>query len=1055
MKRLPMLLRRLLPCLLAGLPLSAAAQTYTQTEVITYHDNTAKWVLGQVSKRVVGGITVEETTFDATTAQPLTVKSFGRLQQTLTWNTDGTLATVKDSNNRITTVSNWKRGIPQSITYADSTTQSAFVNDNGWIESVTDQTGSKTCYAYDAMGRISQITYPSEAAANTCNTTTWNATTQAFVPVASTEYGIPANHWRQTVATGNARKITYFDALWRPLLTREYDTANESATQRFQRFAYDHEGRVTFASYPSTGSSPTTGTWTNYDPLGRVTAVAQDTELSPSVQVTTTTYQTGFKTLVIDPKGNATTTSYQAFDQPSYDAPVSITHPDNAVTEIARDVFGKPTAITRRNSTNTQSLTRSYAYDDHQQVCRSMEPETGATLYGYDAAGNLKWSAAGLPIGQNCEPAGTSSTVAARRVDRGYDARNRLSTLTFPDGRGNQNWTYTLDGLPSQITTYNDPGNTNPVVNAYTYNRRRLPTGESSAQPGWYSWGLGYGYTANGHLGSQSYPTGLVVTYNPNALGQPTGVADTGGQTYASNIAYYPNGAIQQFTYGNGIVHAMVQNARQLPQRTSDLGGPNTPQDYRYSYDANGNVTAIDDAALGANYNRTMTYDNRDRLTAAGSCSFGGDCWHHFSYDALDNLTSWTLAGVKDYAQYVYDGQNRLGNIKNSANATIVGLGYDVQGNLANKNGQLYHFDYGNRLREVTGKEYYRYDGHGRRVLAWEASSASNVLSMYSQSGQLAYEHNERPTGRKAVEHLYLAGSVIADRERNLDTNAVSVRYLHTDALGSPVAVTNSAGAVIERTQWEPYGAAIGKPAYQGIGYTGHVMDGATGLTYMQQRYYDPQLGIFDSVDPVTAYQQPITNFCRYCYARNNPYRFTDPDGRDGANFYTDEYRMAPPDPATARFTLELIADFTPIIGDIKGIVEAIQDPTVGNITAASVGFIPVVGDISGKFIKNADNIADAAKAGRRAPTASQREAALQRSKGSDGKERCTYCGAQLDRKAGKANSVEIDHKQAYSRGGKTENSNLDAACRTCNRSKGAKELGTEWIPPKEREKSK
>ncbi|KAF1707865.1 hypothetical protein [Pseudoxanthomonas sacheonensis] len=42
--------------------------------------------------------------------------------------------------------------------------------------------------------------------------------------------------------------------------------------------------------------------------------------------------------------------------------------------------------------------------------------------------------------------------------------------------------------------------------------------------------------------------------------------------------------------------------------------------------------------------------------------------------------------------------------------------GYDVQGNLANKNGQLYSFDYGNRLRTVPNKEAYRYDGLGRRV---------------------------------------------------------------------------------------------------------------------------------------------------------------------------------------------------------------------------------------------------------------------------------------------------------------------------------------------------
>ena len=36
--------------------------------------------------------------------------------------------------------------------------------------------------------------------------------------VAAAEYGIPAGHWRQTVSTGNARKISYYDARWQPLI---------------------------------------------------------------------------------------------------------------------------------------------------------------------------------------------------------------------------------------------------------------------------------------------------------------------------------------------------------------------------------------------------------------------------------------------------------------------------------------------------------------------------------------------------------------------------------------------------------------------------------------------------------------------------------------------------------------------------------------------------------------------------------------------------------------------------------------------------------------------
>jgi uncharacterized protein RhaS with RHS repeats len=48
----------------------------------------------------------------------------------------------------------------------------------------------------------------------------------------------------------------------------------------------------------------------------------------------------------------------------------------------------------------------------------------------------------------------------------------------------------------------------------------------------------------------------------------------------------------------------------------------------------------------------------------------------------------------------------------------------------------------------------------------------------------------------------------------------------------------------------------------------------------MQQRYYDPMIGRFLSIDPVSADPKTGGNFNRYKYAANNPYRFTDPDGR-------------------------------------------------------------------------------------------------------------------------------------------------------------------------------
>lgn len=59
----------------------------------------------------------------------------------------------------------------------------------------------------------------------------------------------------------------------------------------------------------------------------------------------------------------------------------------------------------------------------------------------------------------------------------------------------------------------------------------------------------------------------------------------------------------------------------------------------------------------------------------------------------------------------------------------------------------------------------------------------------------------------------------------------------------------------------------------------------------MQQRYYDPDIGRFLSRDPVTANPNTGANLNAYWYANNNPYRFTDPDGRQVAKIDNGEIR--------------------------------------------------------------------------------------------------------------------------------------------------------------------
>lgn len=111
------------------------------------------------------------------------------------------------------------------------------------------------------------------------------------------------------------------------------------------------------------------------------------------------------------------------------------------------------------------------------------------------------------------------------------------------------------------------------------------------------------------------------------------------------------------------------------------------------------------------------------------------------------------------------------------------------------------------------------------------------------------------------------------------------VTYIHTDINGNPVAKTNSVGAVIWRQTYTPYGETNQQSDPDGSGYTGHRHDAATGLVYMQARYYDPKIARFLSPDPVTFSPDHPQNFNRYWYARGNPYKYVDPDGRNVTTF--------------------------------------------------------------------------------------------------------------------------------------------------------------------------
>ncbi len=521
-------------------------------------------------------------------------------------------------------------------------------------------------------------------------------------------------------------------------------------------------------------------------------------------------------------------------------------------------------------SATTLVNTRAYVYDTAERLCKRIEPETGASIIDYDLAGNLAWSTQGSTLtGNTCDRA---SVPIADRTIRSYNTMNRLVTTDVAGSLNDLSYDYYADGALKSLINNNNRWD-------YTYNRLRLPVSETLTIDGRVKT-LMHSYDGLAQESSLTYPSGLVVTSNPNALGQ----ASQAG-IFATGVSYHANGGMSGFTYGNGIVHSLTQNQRQLPLLSKDMDGTIAILHDTYVFDANSNVTSITDGTAGHGGNRSMLYDAANRLTKTTALN---QWWidNVISYDVLDNIRVNTLGNRTYNYQYSATTQ-RLDQLTLPDASVARNLAYDATGNVITNGSQSYVFDKANRMEAVTGKENYEYDGHGRRVKITRFVGKLTSYPMYSLDGKLITEDDSR--NGKATDYIYLNGSLVAKRSAPIDTTTYATTYLHTDSLGSPVAESDAAKTVTRIERYTPYGEPSDQGYDQGPGYTGHVTDAATGLTYAQQRYYDPVIGRFLSADPMPSDMNNGWNFNRYNYAANNPYLFTDPDGREcvGSNIKT------------------------------------------------------------------------------------------------------------------------------------------------------------------------
>lgn len=101
--------------------------------------------------------------------------------------------------------------------------------------------------------------------------------------------------------------------------------------------------------------------------------------------------------------------------------------------------------------------------------------------------------------------------------------------------------------------------------------------------------------------------------------------------------------------------------------------------------------------------------------------------------------------------------------------------------------------------------------------------------------------------------------------------------YYHADGLGSIVAITDAAHAVVQSYEYDSYGMIKPSTSFaNSFTFVGKEWDRETGLSRMGVRYYDFMEGRFVSKDPI-GFAGGDTNL--YGYVQNNPINFTDPTG--------------------------------------------------------------------------------------------------------------------------------------------------------------------------------
>ena len=502
-----------------------------------------------------------------------------------------------------------------------------------------------------------------------------------------------------------------------------------------------------------------------------------------------------------------------------------------------------------------------------------------------------------------------------------YDSWNRIDSMTYPDGEV-VSYGYNKGGMLENIRG-NKNGDLRTYVESIRYNKFELKESEIYGNATWMSYEydsllrLSHLYSWDSH-GDTMQSIGYTYDYVGNitdiansAVTLPNGL----GGRYYSHYDYDPlyrlTGAYGDWNnnqlsynldmqyYGNGKIWSKQLYADVLEQ---------------------GNVTV-------RNYNNRYYYGSSTSNTVASVYDQTGHVWQSFSWDMAGNMVYHQDANGCGRT-LCWDEENRLMSFADCENAGF--YQYDAGGARTYKltsdyvsqnigghwhtyqvldNPTLYTSPYMVATPKGYTKHYYAESERVASRIGGGLDSVDMFIQNFEEfvdkpvveiSPLWTEEYHEEPFDEKRhhnLDHLYHAmectGNVpsvvyecliILHKYSDFPHHEYEpdCYWYHPDHLGSSSWITFSDGKAVQHLHYLPWGENFvdqrTSPFSSMYTFSAKEKDAETGYSYFGSRYYNSDLSIWLSVDPMA---DKYPSMSPYVYCANNPVKLVDPNGEE------------------------------------------------------------------------------------------------------------------------------------------------------------------------------